>query len=107
MLSTADDAANAIGILKKALKIRTSNWLGLEVRDIGYGNRSRNHILLQCKTPMPSEIPYIEDLEAKRSSLADLFKEKLDLVSFRCCSAAHIGTAYNLLGQGRPLSPFS
>ena len=27
----------------------------------------------------PGEIPYIEDLEAKRSSLADLFEERLDL----------------------------
>ena len=27
----------------------------------------------------PGEIPYIEDLEAKRPSLADLFEGKLDL----------------------------
>ncbi len=31
--------------------------------------------------PYLGEIPYIEDLEAKRSSLADLFEERLDLRS--------------------------
>ena len=36
-------------------------------------------LLSLAAVPFLGEIPYIEDLEAKRPSLADLFEEKLDL----------------------------
>jgi hypothetical protein len=36
-------------------------------------------LLSLTAVPYLGEVPYIEDLEAKRFSLADLFEEKLDL----------------------------
>jgi len=40
---------------------------------------NREALLSLTAVPCLGEVPYIEDLEAKRSSLADLFGEKLDL----------------------------
>ena len=40
---------------------------------------NREALLFLTAVPCLGEIPYIEDLEAKRASLADVFEEKLDL----------------------------
>ena len=42
---------------------------------------NREALLSLMAVPYLGEIPYIEDLEAKRPSLADLFEERLDLRS--------------------------
>jgi len=83
-------AANRLGTINHLLlTLKHAARVGLRV--LGYVfNRLDNQPSLAAETnreallsltavPYLGEIPYIGDLEAKRSSLADLFEEKLDL----------------------------
>jgi len=85
-------AANRLGAINHLLlTLDHASCRGLQV--LGYVfNRLNNEPSLAAGTnreaflsltavPCLGEIPYIEDLESKRSSLADVFEEKLDLAS--------------------------
>jgi len=85
-------AANRLGVINHLLlTLEHASCRGLSV--LGYiFNRLDNQPSLAAETnreallsltavPYLGEIPYIEDLESKRSSLADLFEAKLDLTS--------------------------
>ena len=83
-------AANRLGVINHLLlTLEHASCRSLSV--LGYGfNRldaqpslaadtNREALLSLTAVPCLGEIPYIEDLEAKRPSLADLFEERLDL----------------------------
>lgn len=83
-------AANRLGAINHLLlTLEHASRLGLRV--LGYvfnclssepslaADTNREALLSLTAVPCLGEIPYIEGLEGKRSSLADLFEEKLDL----------------------------
>ena len=83
-------APNRLGVINHLLlTLEHASCRGLRV--LGYildrlstepsltADTNREALLFLTAVPCLGEIPYIEDLEAKRSSLADVFEEKLDL----------------------------
>jgi len=83
-------AANRLGVINHLLlTLEHASCRGLRV--LGYvfnrldaqpslaADTNREALLSLTAVPCLGEIPYIEDLEAKRPSLADLFEEQLDL----------------------------
>lgn len=83
-------AANRLGVINHLLlTLEHASCRGLQV--LGYvfnrleaqpslaADTNRQAVLSLTAVPCLGEIPYIEDLESKRSSLADMFEEKLDL----------------------------
>lgn len=86
-------AANRLGAINHLL-LTLEHASGRGLRVLGYvlnqvasesslaAETNREAILSLTAVPCIGEIPYIEGLEAKRASLADLFGEKLDLASF-------------------------
>jgi len=83
-------AANRLGVINHLLlTLEHASCRGLRV--LGYvfnrldaqpslaADTNREALLSLTAVPYLGEIPYIEDLEAKRPSLADLFEERLDL----------------------------
>ena len=83
-------AANRLGVINHLLlTLEHASCRGLQV--LGYvfnrleaqpslaADTNREALLSLTAVPYLGEIPYIEDLEAKRPSLADLFEERLDL----------------------------
>ena len=83
-------AANRLGVINHLLlTLEHASCRGLRV--LGYvfnrldaqrslaADTNREALLSLTAVPYLGEIPYIEDLEAKRPSLADLFEEQLDL----------------------------
>jgi len=83
-------AANRLGALNHLL-LTLENASSRGLRVLGYVlNHTEpepslaaetNRDALRCLTAVPclGEIPYIDDLEARRSALADLFADRLDL----------------------------
>lgn len=85
-------AANRLGVINHLLlTLEHASSRGLTV--LGYifnrldarpslaADTNREALLSLTAVPYLGEIPYIENLEAKRSSLGDLFEERLDLQS--------------------------
>ncbi len=85
-------APNRLGVINHLLlTLEHASSRGLRV--LGYvfsrltnepslaADTNREALLSLTAVPFLGEIPYIEDFEAKRSSLADVFEEKLDLRS--------------------------
>jgi dethiobiotin synthetase len=83
-------AANCLGAINHLLltlehaSCRSLSVLGyifnrLEAQPSLAADTNREALLSLTAVPCLGEIPYIEDLQAKRFSLADLFEEKLDL----------------------------
>ena len=83
-------AVNRLGVINHLLlTLEHASCRGLRV--LGYvfnrldaqpslaADTNREALLSLTAVPYLGEIPYIEDLEAKRPSLADIFKERLDL----------------------------
>jgi len=87
-------AANRLGVINHLLlTLEHASSHGLRV--LGYvfnrldglpslaADTNREALLSLTAVPFLGEIPYVEDLESKRSSLADLFEQKLDLTPVR------------------------
>lgn len=83
-------AANRLGVINHLLlTLEHASCRGLQVLGHVFNRLSsepslavdtnREALLSLTAVPCLGEIPYLADLEAKRSSLADLFEEKLDL----------------------------
>ncbi len=83
-------AANRLGVINHLLltlehaSCRSLSVLGyilnhLENQPSLAAETNRDALLALTAVPYLGEIPYIEDLESKRPSLADLFEERLDL----------------------------
>ena len=83
-------AANRLGVINHLLltlehaSCRSLSVLGyvfnrLDAQPSLAADTNREALLSLTAVPYLGEIPYIEDLEAKRPSLADLFEERLDL----------------------------
>ena len=83
-------APNRLGVINHLLlTLEYASWRGLQV--LGYvfnrlstepslaADTNRGAFLSLTAVPCLGEIPYIENLEAKRASLSDLFEGKLDL----------------------------
>ena len=83
-------AANRLGVINHLLfMLIQASCRGLRI--LGYvfnrldaqpslaADTNREALLSLTAVPYLGEIPYIEDLEAQRASLADLFEERLDL----------------------------